>query len=69
MILKHFILTEMHFKANLFFSIMAPTIHPWDYRDGDTKRGEEGLIKVKNKSNSKFIWGDLKDAGWVGPGP
>ena len=56
----------MHLKANFFLS------------QGDTKRGEGGLIKVKNKLTSKFISGDLKHfrshvffplirvlAGWV----
>ena len=54
MVLKHFILPEMHFKANLFFPIMTPlthpTTHPQDYRGGGTKRGEGGLIKVKKPS-------------------
>ena len=64
MVLKHFILLEEHFKANFFFPIMTPlthrNTHPRDYRGGDTKRGEVGLIKVKNKFTLKFILGDLK---------
>ena len=52
MVLKHFILPEMHFKAKLFFFfIMTPLTHPTtpsrDYQGGNTKRGEWGLIKVK----------------------
>ena len=35
-----------------------PTTHPWDYQDGDTKRGDVGLIKVKKQV--EFILGDLK---------
>ena len=48
---------------------------PRDCRDGDTKRGDVGLIKVKNKLTLTFILGDLKHfsmffplmvlAGWV----
>ena len=64
MVLKHFILPEMHFKANLFFPIMTPLTHPTtqprDYRGGESKRGEWGLIKVKNKLTLKFILSDLK---------
>ena len=50
MVLKHFILPVEHFKVNLFFLIMTapplthPITHPWDCRDGDTKRGDVGLI-------------------------
>ena len=79
MVFKYFILTEMHFKANLFFPIMThpnpPTSHPWDYRDGDTKRGEGGLIRVPKQVDFKIHFGDLKyffpvkGAGWVGPDP
>ena len=64
MVLKHFILPEKHFKANLFFPIMTPLTNPTNqprvYQGGDTKRGEWGLIKVKNKLTLKFILGDLK---------
>ena len=62
MVLKHFILSEEHFKANLFFPWPPLThiSHPRDCRDGDTKRGDVGLIKVKNKLTLKFILGDLK---------
>ena len=64
MVLKHFILPEEHFKANLFFPIMTPlthpTTHPWDYCGGDTKRGEGVLIKVGKKLILKFNLGDLK---------
>ena len=61
MVLKHFILPEEHFKANLSFShydppLTHPTTHPWDYWGGDTKRGET----VKNKLTLKFVLGDLK---------
>ena len=50
MVLKHFILPEEHFKANLFFShydppLTHPITHPQDCWDGDTKRGDVGLIK------------------------
>ena len=49
MVLKHLILPEKHFKANLFFSHYDPPLtqsitHP---QDGDTKRGDMGLIKVE----------------------
>ena len=52
MVLKHFILLEMHFKANLFFShydppLTHPTTQPQNYQRGESKRGEWGLIKVK----------------------
>ena len=48
MVLKQFILPEEHSKANLFFSHY------------DTKRGDVGLIKVKNNLTLKFILGVLK---------
>ena len=58
MALKHFILPEKHFKVNLFFPIMTPLTHPithpLDCRDGDTKRGDVGLIKVKNQVDFKI---------------
>ena len=62
MVLKHFILPVDHFKANLFFSIMTPLTHPITHprncRDGDTKRGDVGLIKVKKQVDFKihFRW-------------
>ena len=61
MVLKCFILPEKHFKANLFFP-----------RNGDTKRGKGGLIKVNKQVDFKLILGDfffIKVAGWVGPDP
>ena len=40
-VLKHFNLPKMHFKANLFFPTMTPlthpTTHPRDYWGGDTR--------------------------------
>ena len=54
MVLKHFILPEKHFKANLFFSHYDPPPHPWDCRDGDTKRGDMGPIKVKKQVDFKI---------------
>ena len=62
MVSKHFILHDMHFKANLFMTPLTPLIHPtthtWAYRGGDTKRGEGGLIKVKKQVDFKihFRW-------------
>ena len=64
MALKHFILPEKHFKANMFFShynpppLTYPITHPRDCRDGDTKRGDVGLIKVKKQVDFKihFMW-------------
>ena len=48
MVLKHFILPEEYFKANLFFPIMTPLTHPIthprDCRDGDTKRGDVAFL-------------------------
>ena len=41
-------------------TLTQPTTHPWDYLGGNTKRGEGGLIKVKNKLTLKFVLGDLK---------
>ena len=82
--LKHFILPEEHFKANLFFFPLCPPLthpitHPRDFWDGDTKRGDVGLIKVKKKLTKRFILGDLKHlktmffsikgAGWLGVDP
>ena len=62
MVLKHFILPEMHFKANMFFPIMTPltrpTTHPRDNQDGESKTGEWGLIMVKKQVD--FILDDLK---------
>ena len=58
MALKHFILPEEHFKANFFFPLWAPlthpNTHPCDCRDGDTKRGDVGLIKVKKQVDFKI---------------
>ena len=57
MVLKHFILPEMHFKANFFFPIMTslthPTTQPRVYHGGESKRGEWGLIKVKKQFDFK----------------
>ena len=55
MVLKHFILPEMHSKATFFPPIMTPPNLPHgpslplpqDYQVGYTKRGGGGLIKVK----------------------
>ena len=55
-----------------------PTTHPQDYWGGDTKRGEGGLIKVKEQAVFKiyFRWFKafiktvfflIMDAGWLGP--
>ena len=59
MVLRHIILPETHFKANLFFPIMTPLTHPITHsrvcRDGDTKRGDVCLIKVKNKLTLTLI--------------
>ena len=59
MVLKHFILPEEHFKANLFFShydppLTHPITHPCDCWDGGTKRGDVGLIKVKKQVDFKI---------------
>ena len=58
MVLKHFNLPEMHFKANLFFPIMTPLTHstsqPRDSQGGVSKRGEWGLIKVKKQVDFKI---------------
>ena len=59
MVLKHFILPEEHFKANLFFShydppLTHPITNPRHCRDGDTKRGDVGLIKVKKQVDFKI---------------
>jgi len=63
MVLKHFIFPEEHFKANLFFfhimtPLTHPITHPRDWRYGDTKRGDVGLIKVKKQVDFKihFRW-------------
>ena len=84
MVLKQFILPVKHFKANLFFPIMTPLTHPithpQEYRAGDTKRCEGGLIKVKKHVDFKinfrwfkafFCFFSIKGAGagWVGPDP
>ena len=80
MVLKHFILPVEHFKANLFFSHYdppnPPITHPCNCRDGDTKRGDVGLIKVKKKVDFKIhlMWFSahvfsIKVPGWVGPEP
>ena len=69
MALKHFILPDMYFIANLFFPLWPtnpqplthPTTNPRDYLGEDTKRGEGGLIKVKKQVDlKKSIPGDLK---------
>ena len=63
--LKHFILPEEHFKANLFFPIMTPPNLPhqspsglsgWGYQEGGcgSHKGK------KNKLTLKLILGDLK---------
>ena len=84
-VLKHFIFPEMHFKANLFLSIMTPpplnhpTTQPRDYQVGESNWGECGLIKVKKQIDFKihFRWFkaffdnffSIKGAGWVGLDP
>ena len=50
---------EKHFKTNLFFPhydlpLTHPIIHPRDCRDGDTKRGDVVLIKVKKQVDFKI---------------
>ena len=65
MVWKCFILPEKQFKANLFVPhydppVTQPTTHPRDYWGGNTKRGEGGHIKVKNKLTLKFLLGDFK---------
>ena len=37
-----------------------PTTHPQEYRGGDAKRVEGGLIKVKKQVDFKIHLGDLK---------
>ena len=86
MVLRHIILPEKHFKANMFFPTMPPLTHPITHprvcRDGDTKRGDVGLIKVKKQVDFKihlrwlkafflpcFIVFFIKGAGWVGMDP
>ena len=81
MVLKHFILPEIHFKANLFFPIMTlthPTTQPRDYQGGESKRGEWGLIKVKKQVDFKIHFRRFKAFldnvffpinGGGGPGP
>ena len=58
MVLKLFILPEMHFKANFFSplqpSLTHPTTQPRDYQDGGSKRAEWGLIEVKNQVDFKI---------------
>ena len=65
MVLQHFILPEMQFKANLFFSIMAPPNTPHHSASGPSgwgvQKGWMGFNKgEKNKLTLKFILGDLK---------
>ena len=55
--------------------------HPRNCRDGDTKMGDVGLIKVKKQVDFKIHFGwfkafldhifffSIKGAGWVGPDP
>ena len=57
--LKHFILPVEHFKENLFFPHYAPPLthpitHARDCQDGDTKRGDVGLIKVKKQVGAEL---------------
>ena len=40
MVLKHFTVTEKHFKANLLFPIMIPLTHPITHILGDLKHFE-----------------------------
>ena len=84
MVLKHFILPENHFKATWLWPPLAhPITHPRDCQDGNTKRGDVGLIKVKKQVDLKipfwwfkafldhvvFICFSIKGAGWLGPDP
>ena len=59
MVLKVFILPQMHLKANLFFPLWPPLTHPTtnprDYPGVDTKRGEGGLTKLEKKLTLKLI--------------
>ena len=69
MVLKHFILPEMHFKACLFFPIMTPlthpTTHPRDSWGVDTKRGKRGIIKVKKAFLDHVFFPLRVLVGWV----
>ena len=65
MVLKHFILPEIHFKANLFFShydppLTHPTTQPRYYQGGESKRGEWGLMKVKKQVHFKIHFRGFK---------
>ena len=65
MVSKHFILPEIHFKANLFFSyydppLTHPTTQPRNYQRGESKRGEWGLMKVKKQVDFKIHFRGLK---------
>ena len=60
-VLKHFILPQMHFKANLSSSIMTPPNPPHQSVSGLSGWGvQKGWIWWKNKLTLKFILGDLK---------
>ena len=61
MVLKHFILPHEHFKESLFFPHYDPPLthtitQPRNCRDGDTKRGDVGLIKVKKQVDFKILF-------------
>ena len=84
MVLQHFILPEMQFKANLFFSIMAPPNTPHHSASGPSgwgvQKGWMGFHKGEKKVDSKihFRWFKAfldhvffpnKGGGWLGPDP
>ena len=62
MVLKHFILPKMNFKANLFFPILTPPNPPHHSASRlsglGIQMGELGLIKVKKQVDFKicFRW-------------
>ena len=88
MVLKHFIFfLKSILKQTCFFPLWPPLTHPITHprecRDGDTKRGDVGLIKVKKQVDFKIHSGwfkafldhvvffsfSIKGAGWLGPDP
>ena len=61
-------------------TLTHPITHPRDCWDGDTKRGDVGLIKVKKQVDFKIyfrwfkasldhVFFPIKGAAWVGPDP
>ena len=68
MALEHFILPEMHFKANFFFSLWPPLTHPTtkprDYQGGESKfldhvffplRGVGGWVRTLMEKSINFF--------------